>query len=114
MGDGFLAILAIRVSVHDLAEALVPAHMGYNGTFVLLKIAPYQGQVTALYGMVKELFGQVDKTLAAKGRALFAENCAGCHVPRTSQGEGRYVQHLKMLPVDYIGTDPGAANNIAP
>lgn len=61
----------------------------------------------------EDLLGAVDKPLAAKGRALFAENCAGCHVPRTSQGEGRYVQHLKMLPVDYIGTDPGAANNIA-
>jgi len=59
------------------------------------------------------LLGKVDKTLAAKGRALFGENCAGCHVPRVTQGEGRYVQHLKMLPVDDIGTDPGAADNIA-
>ncbi|MNS84816.1 hypothetical protein D3C72_1186540 [compost metagenome] len=61
----------------------------------------------------EDLLGAVDKPLAAQGRTLFAENCAGCHVPRTTQGEGRYVQHLKMLPVDYIGTDPGAANNIA-
>ncbi|WP_033063644.1 di-heme-cytochrome C peroxidase [Pseudomonas sp. GM48] len=61
----------------------------------------------------EDLLGAVNKPLAAKGRVLFAENCAGCHVPSTSQGEGRYVQHLKMVPVDYIGTDPGAANNIA-
>ncbi|SDR20547.1 di-heme-cytochrome C peroxidase [Pseudomonas moorei] len=61
----------------------------------------------------EELLGPIDKPLAAKGRALFSENCAGCHVPRTTQGEGRNVQHLKMLPVVYIGTDPGAANNIA-
>ncbi|MNN25566.1 Cytochrome c [compost metagenome] len=61
----------------------------------------------------EDLLGTIDKPLAAKGRTLFAENCAGCHVPRTTQGEGRYVQHLKMLPVDDIGTDPGAANNIA-
>jgi hypothetical protein len=61
----------------------------------------------------EDLLSVVDKPLAAKGRVLFAENCAGCHVPHTTQGEGRYVQHLKMLPVDYIGTDPGAANNIA-
>ncbi|MBV6826525.1 di-heme-cytochrome C peroxidase [Pseudomonas sp. PD9R] len=61
----------------------------------------------------ENLLGVIDKPLAAKGRALFNENCAGCHVPRTTQGEGRNVQHLKMLPVDYIGTDPGAANNIA-
>ncbi|MFP3632506.1 hypothetical protein SB776_38530, partial [Burkholderia sp. SIMBA_045] len=51
--------------------------------------------------------------LAAKGRELFRENCAGCHLPRTVESDGRWVQHLKMLPVDFIGTDPGAANNIA-
>ncbi|MFP3335210.1 hypothetical protein SB761_31415, partial [Pseudomonas sp. SIMBA_064] len=27
------------------------------------------------------LFGAIDKPLAAQGRALFAENCAGCHLP---------------------------------
>ncbi|MFJ7283181.1 di-heme-cytochrome C peroxidase [Pseudomonas sp. NPDC099000] len=61
----------------------------------------------------EELLGAVDKPLAARGRELFSENCAGCHVPRSVQTNGRWVQHLKMLPVDYIGTDPGAANNIA-
>jgi hypothetical protein len=61
----------------------------------------------------QELFGVVDKPLAAKGRTLFAENCSGCHVPRKTQEGERWVQHLHMLPVDVIGTDPGAANNIA-
>ncbi|WP_223514003.1 di-heme-cytochrome C peroxidase [Pseudomonas sp. GL-B-19] len=59
------------------------------------------------------LLGAVDKPLAAKGRELFSENCAGCHNPRSVESDGRWVQHLKMLPVDFIGTDPGAANNIA-
>jgi len=61
----------------------------------------------------EELLGAIDKPLAAKGRALFTENCAGCHVPTLTQTDGRWVQHLKMLPVAFIGTDPGAANNIA-
>lgn len=61
----------------------------------------------------EELLGAVDKPLATKGRELFTENCAGCHVPRSVQSDGRWVQHLKMLPVEFIGTDPGAANNIA-
>ncbi|KAA0958129.1 di-heme-cytochrome C peroxidase [Pseudomonas sp. ANT_H12B] len=61
----------------------------------------------------EELLGAVDKPLASKGRELFSENCAGCHVPRGAQSNGRWVQHLKMLPVEFIGTDPGAANNIA-
>ncbi|SFX91008.1 MULTISPECIES: di-heme-cytochrome C peroxidase [unclassified Pseudomonas] len=59
------------------------------------------------------LLGPVDKPLAAKGRALFAENCAGCHVPKVVQGPDRPVQQLHMLPVKVIGTDPGTANNIA-
>lgn len=61
----------------------------------------------------EELLGAIDKTQAAKGRELFTENCAGCHVPRSVQSDGRWVQHLKMLPVKFSGTDPGAANNIA-
>ncbi|EXF95454.1 hypothetical protein HK44_024770 [Pseudomonas fluorescens HK44] len=59
------------------------------------------------------LLGSIDKPLAAKGRTLFAENCAGCHVPNVTVTNGRPEQKLKMLPVDVIGTDPGAANNIA-
>ncbi|WP_434648638.1 di-heme-cytochrome C peroxidase [Pseudomonas sp. D1-2] len=59
------------------------------------------------------LLGSIDKPLAAKGRALFTENCAGCHVPKVIQGPDRPVQQLHMLPVKVIGTDPGTANNIA-
>ncbi|MCG6578074.1 hypothetical protein EGM97_25710 [Pseudomonas sp. AF32] len=59
------------------------------------------------------VLGPIDKPLAAKGRALFAENCAGCHVPKVVQGPDRPVQQLHMLPVKVIGTDPGTANNIA-
>ncbi|KVV02614.1 MULTISPECIES: di-heme-cytochrome C peroxidase [unclassified Pseudomonas] len=59
------------------------------------------------------LFGQVDRPLAAKGRALFAENCAGCHVPQVKDENGRWVQQLKVIPLEFIGTDPNTANNIA-
>ncbi|MGC6373976.1 di-heme-cytochrome C peroxidase [Pseudomonas sp. K2I15] len=61
----------------------------------------------------EDLFGAIDKPLAAQGRALFAENCAGCHVPTVSLVDGRPVRQLKMLPVEVIGTDPNTANNIA-
>lgn len=61
----------------------------------------------------EELLGTIDKPLAAKGRALFTENCAGCHVPKVTQEGERWVQHLHMLPVEVIGTDPTAASNIA-
>lgn len=61
----------------------------------------------------EDVLGKVDKTLAAQGRGLFAENCAGCHVPRVKPIDGRQVQQLKLIPVAAIGTDPTAANNIA-
>ncbi|MDO7897577.1 di-heme-cytochrome C peroxidase [Pseudomonas citrulli] len=61
----------------------------------------------------ESLLGAIDKPLAAQGRALFNENCAGCHVPQVVQGPDRPVQQLHMLPVQVIGTDPGTANNIA-
>ncbi|MEO6679073.1 MAG: di-heme-cytochrome C peroxidase [Pseudomonas sp.] len=61
----------------------------------------------------EDVLGSVDKPLAAQGRALFAENCAGCHVPRVKPVDGRQVQQLKLIPVAAIGTDPTAANSIA-
>ncbi|MDB6146078.1 MAG: hypothetical protein JWP80_5122 [Pseudomonas sp.] len=61
----------------------------------------------------EDVLGAIDRPRAAKGRALFAENCAGCHVPKVEQVDGRPVKKLKMLPLAYIGTDPNAANNIA-
>ncbi len=59
------------------------------------------------------LLGQIDLPRASQGRALFKENCAGCHVPKVQNDGPRPVQTLKMLPIDTIGTDPTAANNIA-
>ncbi|MET1066495.1 MAG: di-heme-cytochrome C peroxidase [Pseudomonas prosekii] len=61
----------------------------------------------------EDVLGSVDKPLAAKGRALFTENCARCHVPRVKKIDGRDVQQLHLLPVAAIGTDPTAADNIA-
>lgn len=59
------------------------------------------------------LLGTIDRPLAAKGRALFTENCAACHIPVMKDEQGRRVQQLKMIPVEVIGTDPNTANNIA-
>ncbi|MFP3514861.1 di-heme-cytochrome C peroxidase [Pseudomonas sp. SIMBA_077] len=61
----------------------------------------------------EDLFGNIDRPLAAQGRALFAENCAACHVPPVVEEQGRKVKRLRMLPVDVIGTDPNSATNIA-
>ena len=62
----------------------------------------------------EELLGAVDKPLAAKGRdAVQRKTAPVATYPRQTQEGGRWVQQLQMLPVDVIGTDPNAANNIA-
>lgn len=59
------------------------------------------------------VLGQADLTRAAQGRQLFQENCAACHVPPVDHSGPRPVAKLQMRSVDYMGTDPTAANNIA-
>lgn len=61
----------------------------------------------------EDLLGKIDLPLASQGRALFQENCAACHVPPVDRAGPRPVQSLRLLPVDYIGTDSTAADNIA-
>ncbi|WP_297841672.1 cytochrome c [Pseudomonas sp.] len=59
------------------------------------------------------LLGNIDRPRAAQGKTLFADNCAGCHVPLNKPTPERpYLLKLKMLPVEYIGTDPNTADNI--
>ncbi|WP_263263339.1 di-heme-cytochrome C peroxidase [Pseudomonas sp. RIT-PI-S] len=61
----------------------------------------------------EDVLGPVNLPLASQGRALFTENCAGCHVPAQRMENGRPVATLHMLPTNVIGTDPTAADNIA-
>lgn len=61
----------------------------------------------------EDILGKVDLQKAAAGRALFTDNCAGCHVPPTDKSSGRPVRQMVLVPTETIGTDPTAANNIA-
>ncbi len=61
----------------------------------------------------EDLLGKIDLARATQGRALFETNCAACHIPAVDRNGPRPVQTLKLLPADYIGTDPTAADNIA-
>lgn len=63
----------------------------------------------------------VDAALAARGAALYAENCQGCHLPAPNTaafwddklwapiGGGQRALRLKMIPIAYVGTDPAQA-----
>jgi hypothetical protein len=59
----------------------------------------------------EEVFGPIDRAKAARGRELFAENCAQCHstyphrwsVPKV---DGKRFIENALVPEAYVGTDP--------
>jgi hypothetical protein len=58
----------------------------------------------------ENVLGPIDRAKAGEGRALFAENCAGCHGIKTLP-DGRW--DVAVVPLDHVGTDPAAATNFA-
>lgn len=60
-------------------------------------------------------FGAIDAEKAAKGQALYQQNCAACHEqfasspPADNMPKGSWV--LNTYPLDEIGTDPNEAKN---
>ena len=69
----------------------------------------------------EEVLGKIDQPLAAKGEALYAANCQGCHLPSPRSaafwdpklwapiGGGQRVLKLKLISIAEIGTDPAQA-----
>jgi hypothetical protein len=61
----------------------------------------------------EEILGRIDRDKAARGEALYARHCAGCHEskPNAPNEFGKVFLHIKMFPLGAIGTDPTAAVN---
>jgi hypothetical protein len=57
-----------------------------------------------------DVLGTIDPEKARRGRALFQENCSGCHAPRRDKASGDYLS--RVIPLDTIGTDRRQAENI--
>lgn len=55
------------------------------------------------------LMGRVDPVQAARGRKLFAQNCARCHGVAKIQGTTPTEWAVRAIPYQKIGTDPGEA-----
>lgn len=76
----------------------------------------------------EDVLGQIDRKLAERGAALYAERCESCHLPPPStrafwsskhwrtDGDGHRPAHrylvLELVPIDQIGTDPAQADNL--
>jgi len=79
-------------------------------------------------------FGEIDDTLASKGKALYHELCAACHLPPldTIKGDSEHLQpivwqtldgqtqrtrdsllHVNIIPQQRIGTDPAQGKVLA-
>jgi hypothetical protein len=58
-------------------------------------------------------FPPINADKAQKGKILYSQRCAHCHVPRTQEPNSfgqRYV--MNMIPLQEIGTDPSQAFNL--
>lgn len=56
------------------------------------------------------VLGPIDQAKAEKGRALFADNCAGCHgIKKLPDGNW----DVAIVPIEHVGTDPNQATNWA-
>lgn len=57
------------------------------------------------------VFGSIDQAQAARGRQLFAQNCAACHAVAVIENSPDHEWAVKVIPLSVIGTDPMQANN---
>jgi len=57
------------------------------------------------------VLGPIDAARAARGRTLFAQNCAACHAVRALRDSPHEEWTLKVIPLEKIGTDPRQAEN---
>ena len=55
-----------------------------------------------------ELFGQIDRLRAERGKAVFDRTCALCHETYGKTGE---LNEYQLFALDVVGTDPSAAIN---
>jgi uncharacterized protein (DUF2235 family) len=75
----------------------------------------------------EEILGKIDRQKAANGEVLYRELCLRCHQPPMLSEEGRKPEHwttntdgsgrqlfkVTLIPLDEIGTDPKEAQNFA-
>ena len=58
MGDGILAVVAIGINGHLAAVVVAAPDIAFDGTFILVEVAPNQSIIAAVDAVYKELMRQ--------------------------------------------------------
>ena len=82
VGDGMFALFTVGEDGHYEAVARVAAHVPDDGAFVLFEVAPHEGAVLAVNGVVEEVGGQLDLRLLRLGHD---QNAGGVLVDTVQQ-----------------------------
>jgi hypothetical protein len=98
-----------------------PAEGLFDSGSMLLNLQKIEGMLERLAPpkWPEEIFGKIDHAKAAKGKVLFAENCASCHnsYPYTWTEPNKYGKRfiqVGLVPYKYVGTDPGQFDDLGP
>ena len=58
MSDRIFTVITFRISGKQFSKPLMPSNMRNDGAFRIFEISPHNGNIAAMYCMVKKLFSQ--------------------------------------------------------
>ncbi|MBS0589120.1 MAG: hypothetical protein JSR65_00605 [Proteobacteria bacterium] len=110
MGTGHIHLVDPR------SGKLLPEATRWKTTLNVRNIHAIEQQLRTLKAppWPEEVLGKIDRARAQKGRALFVDNCAGCHGIQRIAGTHEPTEwHVPLVKLSKIGTDPNLAVNFA-
>lgn len=108
--------LGVGVQTHfiDARGNLNPEPLRWKSSVHIKSLYWMENALTTLQPPVwNSAFGAIDREKAARGRELFANNCARCHGVQVIEGAKPLEWRMTVLPLDRIGTDPNQATDFA-
>src|SRR5205823_9195096 len=105
-------VLGVFASVSLPAQHLIPP-LFYRSSARRANLLRLEDWVAALRAPAwpEHILGPIDPAKKAKGAELYQQqHCDGCHEVVKPSRSARHV-HIKMIPVDEVGTDPTMARN---
>jgi mono/diheme cytochrome c family protein len=121
---GVFARADLRNAEIDRFRSSVQVRNLYDIEQLIAGPAPFQGLRAPRWP--EHVLGEIDAEKAARGAALYAELCQGCHLPpvgsaeleearywEAPNGAGERYLKLRMIRIAHVGTDPNQARTLA-